>query len=57
MLNRIKYRLLIYLLNDICERSECDICDFDMSSVTPYSCHQNRVFVQARKVWGLNHDR
>ena len=43
MLRRIKYRLLRWLLDDICEKSTCVSC----------CCFETDIFTQARKVWGL----
>ena len=57
MLKRIKYALLRWLLDDICMKSECHYCrlEYDtefMNSFT-HGCLENDIFVQARKVWGL----
>ena len=62
--SQVKYRLLRWLLDDVCRRSDCsetgcrlcgefvlDCCDADPATVT---CFEEDVFMQARKVWGLN---
>lgn len=57
MLKRIKYALLRWLLDDICLKSECKDChlryDTDFCGTTLHACIENDIFVQARKVWGL----
>lgn len=45
MVERIKFKLLAWLLSDICNKSTCDDCQI-------LSCVCN-VSAQARKVWGL----
>ena len=58
MLGRIKYRLLRWLLDDICEKSVCESCrmggECSIAGI-PHSiqCFENEVFVQARRVWKL----
>ena len=58
MLRRIKYKLLKWLLGDICEKSYCQECRMGGECNIPgikesIQCFENEVFVQARKVWGL----
>lgn len=60
MFNYIKYRLLQWLLDDICERSgifvsDCDRCDISLRNDKGAccSCGMNGVYKQARKVWKL----
>lgn len=62
MLRRIKYRLLRWLLDDICKRGgveawDCKKCtldyEIDVDGFRGWSCLLNDVFAQARKVWGL----
>ena len=56
LLNRIKYRLLRWLLDDICCKSECEKCVLSHAiTVGDYqgnACHEEDVFYQARTVWG-----
>lgn len=64
LFGRIKYHFLRRLLDDICRRSECyeggcrlcgevvlDCCDADPATI---ACFEEDVFMQARKVWGLD---
>lgn len=58
MIRRIKYRLLRWLLDDICEKSTCESCCMGGESTIPgfqnsIQCFDNDIFVQARRVWGL----
>ena len=55
MLRQIKYRLLRWLLDDICEKSICESCCIGgvKKDINAIVCFENDVFVQARKVWGL----
>lgn len=62
MLRRIKYRLLRWLLDDICMRhsplaSDCVKCPMSyeahVDDLIGPACLQNDIFVQARKVWKL----
>lgn len=57
MIRRIKYRLLEWLLNDICIKSDCEKCDMteeiDIDGYKGGACMEMDVFRQARKVWGL----
>lgn len=59
-MNRIKYWLLRWLLNDICQRSDCESCGlagiggYCSPDGEPWNvCFENDVFVQARKVWRI----
>ena len=57
MLKRIKYALLRWLLDDICLKSECKECrleyDTEFLGTVSHACLEDDIFVQARKVWGL----
>lgn len=58
MIARIKYRLLMWLLGDICEKSECEKCRMGGECSIPgftnnIQCYENEVSVQARRVWKL----
>ena len=58
MLRRIKYWLLRWLLDDICEKIVCESCCMGGQCSIPgfqnsIQCYENEVFVQARKIWGL----
>ena len=57
IINRIKYRLLVWLLGDICERcEECSKCRLGCESKLFNGwreCLEADVHIQARKVWGL----
>lgn len=57
MLGRIKYQLLRWLLDDICEKSECNKCILhgmaEIAGIKCTSCEEGDVFYQARKVWDL----
>ena len=57
-INHTKYRLLTWLLNDICLKCEnCYECrmageiELDDKHI---ACFEDSVFIQAREVWGLN---
>lgn len=49
MFKRLKYELLIRLLNEICERSDCKRCRLYHNG----DCRIGDTYVQARRVWGL----
>lgn len=58
LLNRIKYRLFRWLMDDICMHSgvngTCDGCKMNQPYEDGgfiYPCLQNHVFVQAYRVW------
>ena len=59
MLRRIKYRLLRWLLDDICDRfeSECEKCfltnEINVDGYKCSACFQDDVLRQARRVWDL----
>ena len=58
MLRRIKYKLLCWLLDDICIKSKCKNCAMCHHSeryadALVDGCGENEVFVQARRAWGL----
>lgn len=58
MLNRIKFRILLYLLRDICFLSRnCDICACDATTAEASDCHQRGVITQAGKVWVLEESK
>ena len=48
--NRFKYRLLVWLLGDICEKTVCDECEFNTG---PMHCFMNECHYQARKTWRI----
>ena len=58
LLNRLKYRLWRWLMNDLCTHSgttsECDGCEcsypYEENGII-YPCAQNRVYCQAYRVW------
>lgn len=50
-MNRLKYKLLRWLLGDICTRSNCEQCRLRGSG--RYSCKQNDIYPQARRVWRI----
>ena len=50
MLGYIKYRLLGWLLCDICEKSGCENC---MMYNDDRVCDSHFIYQQARKVWGM----
>lgn len=57
MFERLKYRLLTWLLGDICMRSHemcygCTMCYEDPDDGAP-GCCENDIRIQARRVWGL----
>lgn len=56
-MNRIKYWLLRKLFDDICLKSECESCRMNevcyAGGAIITECAENDVFVQARKVWGI----
>jgi len=56
--NRIKYELLWWLLDDLCDKSKCGDCAMERPAEGKlfYPCVENEVFVQARKVWGLTNE-
>lgn len=49
--NRIKYRLLCWLLNDICKGSDCDTCVLDWREC--FVSSKSDIYVQARKAWRI----
>jgi hypothetical protein len=49
MFERLKYELLVWLLNEICERSECKHCRLCRNG----GCYMGDTYGQARRVWGL----
>lgn len=54
--NRFKYWLLCQLLNDICNKSECEVCHLDKRNLPAWQwspCMQADFFTQARKAWGI----
>lgn len=57
MLKRIKYKLLRWLLEDICLKSECKEChlryDTNFCGTVCHQCLKGEVFSQAYKAWGL----
>lgn len=63
MLRRIKYKLLQFLLTDICVKSDCEKCVFcyknrinlnnTESILEASACNEDDVLTQARRAWGL----
>ena len=58
-INRIKYRLLAWLLIDICRKCEtCTDCrmagEIELDDKLRVACFEDDVRIQAREVWGLN---
>ena len=57
MLGRVKFVLLKWLLNDICINSTCKDCmlssEIKIGGYTGMACGEEDIFIQARKVWGL----
>lgn len=55
MIGRIKYKLLCWLLGDICTKSDCNDCAINNpgSILVFCPCHASAFYKQARKVWGL----
>lgn len=57
MLGRIKYKLLCWLLGDICCGSDCHTCQLghktEIGGYEGIACQEEDVYIQARKVWGL----
>ena len=58
LLNRIKYKLLGLLIDDICRKSNCKDCAFDRTEGLPNgytktSCTADDADNQARKVWDI----
>lgn len=57
--NRFKYRLLVWLLGDICCKSDCKNCimrtrvRFEGCDYEDWGCEEQDVFYQARKVWRI----
>lgn len=51
----IKYKLLCWLLGDLCVRSRCDSCRMMNFSYGDHycPCNENDIYIQARKVWGI----
>lgn len=50
--NRFKYRLFVWSMGDICERSDCNECEF-ADRGNKFHCWMNECHVQARKVWRI----
>lgn len=55
--NRIKYKLLKWLLDDICVSSEYERCclgsEINIDGYVGCACGEEDVFIQARKAWGM----
>ena len=55
--NRIKFTLLQWLLDDICERSECEKCRLYHEDIVCgarcFSCVEGDIFHQACKAWEM----
>lgn len=50
-MNRLKFRLLLWLMGDICERNECKHCGLRGSG--RYDCKQSDVFAAGRRAWKI----
>lgn len=55
MFGYFKYKLLCWLLGDICQQSDCDTCGLNTgeSVISLCPCVENRIYTQARKAWNL----
>lgn len=55
MIGQIKFRLLCWLLGDICMKSSCIDCEVDKGGDVDVMCPcgEKYIYTQARKVWGL----
>lgn len=57
MIERIKYKLLCWLLGDICKNCKCDTCalsyDIEVAGYKGNACREGDVFYQARNAWDL----
>lgn len=57
LLNRLKYKIFVWLMGDICDKSQCEYCEFgcycEIAGESGLACTMNDAHVQARKVWGL----
>ena len=55
MVRRIKYKLLCWLLDDICLKSNCKDCALGhikrAGCMHGPACEENDIFVQARRAW------
>lgn len=50
----IKYKLLVWLLDDICKRSRCVSCRLGkLCGINSYYCHVGDIYAQAKTAWGL----
>lgn len=60
MFRKFKYRLLRWLLDDICEKSKCDTCalsyEIEVGGYKGNACREGDVFYQARNAWDLWED-
>lgn len=54
-MGRIKYKLLCWLLGDLCARSECGVCELWQYAYGNHycPCNENDIYRQARKVWKI----
>lgn len=55
MFRRLKYWLLFWLMDDICKKSNCRTCKFDveLTSNACWSCNMPMIYEQARKAWKI----
>lgn len=57
MLRKFKYKLLRWLLDDICKKSNCNACTLSYKiEVAGYkgdACKEGDIFYQARNAWNL----
>ena len=55
--NKFKFLLLQWLLDDICERSECEECwlyrKSEVCGAPCFTCAEGDIFHQSRKAWKL----
>ena len=58
MFRRLKYRLLRWLMKDICDRSYCNSCYIDTMPWGPEKshCRIGAVYAQAKEVWKIGGD-
>lgn len=55
MIRRLKYWLFCWLMCEICEKSNCRTCNFDVKSDGNVfgTCKMSMACEQARKVWKI----
>lgn len=50
-MRKIKYLILRWLLDNVCENSSCRTCLLERHG--RYECYIDKVMKQARKAWGI----